>query len=109
MTVDEHVRKLAHREVLGLAIRLAIATLFAIPTFIFGIVAMSLLLNITLPSLGRRSIMGGKCFTNSWILFILATRFIFAADTFHRKAIKEIKSLWFHKILFKSRLPSLGL
>ena len=30
-------------EVLGLAIRLAIATLFAIPTFIFGIVAMSLL------------------------------------------------------------------
>ena len=63
VTVDEHVRKLARREVLGLAIRLAIATLFAFPHLYLVLLLCRCCLNITLPSLGRRSIMGRKCFT----------------------------------------------
>lgn len=110
VTVDEHVRKLAHREVLGLAIRLAIATLFAIPTFIFGIVAMSLLpKHHPFRVWVEDPLWVGNVSRNSWILFILATPvYFFAADTFHRKAIKEIKSLWFHKNSFKSRLLKFG-
>ena len=54
--------------------------------------------------------MGGNVSRNSWILFILATPVLFfAADTFHRKAIKEIKSLWFHKILLNLDYSSLAL
>lgn len=110
VSVDEHVRKLARREVLGIAIRLLIAFVFVIPTFIFGIVAMSLL-----PKSHRfriwveDPIWAGNVSRNTWILFILATPvYFFAADTFHRKAIKEVKSLWFHKNSFKARLFKFG-
>ncbi|KAL6451027.1 HMA5 Probable copper-transporting ATPase HMA5 [Candida maltosa Xu316] len=110
VSIDEHVRKLARRELLGLAIRLGIAAVFSIPTFIFGIVAMALLpkkhpFRIWVED----PLWVGNVSRNSWILFILATPvYFFAADTFHRKAFKEIKSLWFHKNSFKARLFKFG-
>ncbi|RCK63709.1 putative copper-transporting ATPase HMA5 [Candida viswanathii] len=110
VSVDEHVRRLARREVLGIAIRLGIAFVFIIPTFIFGIVAMSLL-----PKTHKFRIWVedplwvGNVSRNSWVLFILATPvYFFAADTFHRKALKEVKSLWFHKNSFKARIFKFG-
>ncbi|KAI3403007.2 hypothetical protein KGF56_004260 [Candida oxycetoniae] len=110
ISVDEHAKKLAQRELMSLAIRLGLATLFAIPTFIFGIVAMSLL-----PKSHRfrmwveDPIWVGNVSRNTWILFILATPvYFFAADSFHRKAILEVKSLWFHKNSFKQRIFKFG-
>ncbi|RLV94536.1 putative copper-transporting ATPase HMA5 [Spathaspora sp. JA1] len=110
VSIDEQVKLLAKREVLGLAIRLIVATIFVIPTFIFGIIAMSLL-----PKSNKfriwveEPIWVGNVSRNSWILLILATPiYFFVADTFHRKAFKEIKSLWFHKNSFTARLLRFG-
>ncbi|CAK9436901.1 uncharacterized protein LODBEIA_P14230 [Lodderomyces beijingensis] len=109
-SVDEHVRKLAQRELMNLALRLVLATLFAIPTFVFGIVAMSLLPKTHAFRMWVEDpIWVGNVSRATWILFILATPvYFFAADTFHRKAIKEIKSLWFHKNSFKQRIFKFG-
>ncbi|EGW32408.1 copper resistance-associated P-type ATPase [Spathaspora passalidarum NRRL Y-27907] len=110
VSIDEQVKLLAKRELLGLAIRLAAATVFVIPTFVFGIVAMSLL-----PKSNRfrmwveEPLWTGNVSRNSWILFLLATPiYFFVADTFHRKAIKEIRSLWVHKNSFTARLLRFG-
>ncbi|KAG5420545.1 hypothetical protein I9W82_002426 [Candida metapsilosis] len=110
VSVDEHIRKLAKSEVMNLALRLVLATVVAIPTFIFGIVAMSLLSkHHPFRVWVEEPIWVGNASRASWILLILATPvYLFAADTFHRKAIKEIKSLWLHKNSFKNRLLKFG-
>lgn len=110
VSVDEHIKKLARSEVMNLALRLVLATVFAIPTFIFGIVAMSLLSkHHPFRVWVEEPIWVGNASRASWILLILSTPvYLFAADTFHRKAIKEIKSLWLHKNSFKSRLLKFG-
>ncbi|KAI5958793.1 hypothetical protein KGF57_002227 [Candida theae] len=110
VSVDEHIRRLAKSEVMNLALRLILATAFAIPTFIFGIVAMSLLSKHHPVRIWvEEPIWVGNASRATWILLILATPvYLFAADTFHRKAIKEIKSLWLHKNPFKTRLLKFG-
>ncbi|KAG7663025.1 uncharacterized protein J8A68_003452 [[Candida] subhashii] len=110
MTTDEHLQRLARREVISIAARLILATLLVIPTFVFGIVAMSLLpKSHPFRIWVEEPLWVGNVSRNSWILFILATPvYFFAADTFHRKAIKEIKSLWMHKNSFKTRLFKFG-
>ncbi|CAD1808266.1 heavy metal translocating P-type ATPase family protein [Candida parapsilosis] len=110
VSVEEHIRKLTRSEVMNLALRLILATVFAIPTFILGIVAMSLLSkDHPLRIWVEQPIWVGNASRASWILLILSTPvYFFAADTFHRKAFKEIKSLWLHKSSFKSRLLKFG-
>ncbi|KAG2733693.1 hypothetical protein G9P44_003218 [Scheffersomyces stipitis] len=110
VSMDEHMRKLSKKEIVRVAVRLLIATVFAIPTFVFGIVAMSLL-----PSSHpfrmwvEDPLWAGNVSRNTWILLFLSTPvYFFAADIFHRKAIKEVKSLWLHKNSFKSRLFKFG-
>ena len=110
ISIDEHIRKLTRREMLAIAIRLAIATAFAIPTFIFGIVAMSLLPRTNSFRIWvEEPIWVGNVSRNSWILLILSTPvYFFAADIFHKKAIKEIKSLWVFKNSFTKRFFRFG-
>ncbi|KAM0470940.1 hypothetical protein ACHAP7_009276 [Fusarium lateritium] len=83
----KHQRALLYREILTI--------IFAIPTFILGIVYMSLL-----PDSNH-----GKMFLmKPWVsglsrldiaLFILATPvYFFAADVFHIRAIKEVRTMW---------------
>ncbi|KAM0355900.1 hypothetical protein ACHAPU_000288 [Fusarium lateritium] len=83
----KHQRALLYREILTI--------IFTIPTFILGIVYMSLL-----PDSNH-----GKMFLmKPWIsglsrldiaLFILATPvYFFAADVFHIRAIKEVRTMW---------------
>ncbi|CAI5757388.1 unnamed protein product [Candida verbasci] len=110
VSIDEQINKLAHKELLGLSIRLIIATIFAIPTFIFGIVAMALLRkNHPFRKWVEEPIWVGNVSRDVWILLILSTPvYFFAADTFHRKAIKEVKSLWIHKNSFTKRLFKFG-
>lgn len=74
VSVDEHIKKLARSEVMNLALRLVLATVFAIPTFIFGIVAMSLLSkHHPFRVWVEEPIWVGNASRASWILLILST------------------------------------
>ncbi|KAK6463768.1 copper-transporting P1-type ATPase [Scheffersomyces coipomensis] len=110
LSIDEHVKRLHKKELLAITGRLILTFVFAIPTFIFGIVAMSLL-----PSENKfrkwveEPLWTGNVSRVTWILFFLSTPvYLFAADVFHRKAIKEVLSLWLHKNSFKSRIFKFG-
>lgn len=94
-SLEERSRIAQHKHQLKLLYRAIFAFLMAIPTFIIGIVYMSL---IPSPNSSKDYLM------MPWVsgisrgqiaMFILATPvYIFAADVFHTRAIKEIKNLW---------------
>ncbi|KAL1603606.1 hypothetical protein SLS60_005194 [Paraconiothyrium brasiliense] len=95
-TIEDRAREMHARERRRVLFRLLLSVTIAIPTFIFGIVFMSLVKE-THPI--RRYVMqpmwAGNATRLSWALFILATPVYFlAADTFHRRAIKEVKAMW---------------
>ena len=94
-SLEERSRKLHAREQRRLLIRVLLTIAIAIPTFIVGIVFMSLV-----PSSDaiRRFFMHplhAGVSRSQWSLFILATPVYFlCADVFHRRALKELQSLW---------------
>ncbi|KAH7069246.1 E1-E2 ATPase-domain-containing protein [Paraphoma chrysanthemicola] len=95
-TIEERAREMHAQERKRILFRLVLCVVIAIPTFILGIVFMSLI-NSRHPI--RMYLMGtmwaGNVTRLSWALFILATPvYLFAADTFHRRAIKEVKAMW---------------
>lgn len=95
-TIEERARQMHAQERKRTLLRLTLCVIIAIPTFILGIVFMSL---ISAENPIRKYLMqpmwAGNVTRLSWALFILATPvYFFAADTFHRRAIKEIKALW---------------
>ncbi|CAM9024048.1 unnamed protein product [Wickerhamomyces anomalus] len=110
VSLDEHLRRIARLETLKIAYRLAITTVLAIPTFVFGIVGMSFLKK----SNGFRQWLDEALWTGNvsrmtWILFFLSTPvYFFAADIFHIKAIKEIRTLWKKHVPWKRRLFRFG-
>lgn len=110
VSIDEHLRKLAKQETMKIVRRLVLATVIAIPSFVFGIVGMSLVskhnsFRVWL----EEPIWAGNVSRMMWIVFILSTPvYFFAADVFHVKAIKEIRSLWIHKNSFKKRFFKFG-
>lgn len=95
-TIEERAREMHAQERKRILFRLILCIIFAIPSFILGIVFMSLI-NSKHPI--RRYLMvtmwAGNVTRLSWALFILSTPvYFFAADTFHRRAIKEVKAMW---------------
>lgn len=110
VTLDEHLRRIAKQETLKIAYRLALTTVLAIPTFVFGIVGMSLLPKMNPFKMWLdEPLWTGNVSRMTWILFFLATPvYFFAADIFHLKAFKEIRSLWKHKTPWKRRLFRFG-
>ncbi|KAF2831427.1 heavy metal translocatin [Ophiobolus disseminans] len=95
-TIEERAREMHAHERKRILFRLILCIIVAIPTFILGIVFMSLIKS-THPI--RKYLMGSMWAGNvtrlNWSLFILATPiYFFAADTFHRRAIKEIRAMW---------------
>jgi Cu+-exporting ATPase len=95
-TIEERARQMHAQERARILYRLILCVIVAIPTFVLGIVFMSL---ISSKSPIRMYLMGkmwaGNVTRLSWALFILATPvYFFAADTFHRRALKELRSLW---------------
>lgn len=110
VSVDEHVRALSKKETMRIVRRLVIAVVLAIPSFVFGVVGMSLV-----PTSNHfrmwldEPILAGNASRVTWILFFLSTpAYFFAADIFHVKAMKEIRSLWIHKSTFKKRFLKFG-
>ncbi|ORX95311.1 E1-E2 ATPase-domain-containing protein [Clohesyomyces aquaticus] len=95
-TIEERAREMHSRERKRILFRLALSITVAIPTFLLGIVFMSL---VSSRHPIRQYIMqpmwAGNVPRVSWALFILATPvFFFAADTFHVRALKELRAMW---------------
>ncbi|THH19785.1 hypothetical protein EW146_g1467 [Bondarzewia mesenterica] len=77
-SIEERARYMQYRERRHLLFQLVFSVIVAIPTFIIGIVYMSLVPNG----------FNGR-------LFFLATPVMFySAGTFHRRSLKEIRALW---------------
>ncbi|KAI1461073.1 heavy metal translocatin [Annulohypoxylon moriforme] len=93
-TVEERARQMHHRIRQRIFYRVLLSIAVAIPAFIIGIVYMALL---PTTNTGRQYLMQHlKGVTRAeWALLVMATPvYFFAADIFHRRAIKELYSLW---------------
>ncbi|KAH7399354.1 E1-E2 ATPase-domain-containing protein [Pyrenochaeta sp. MPI-SDFR-AT-0127] len=95
-TIEERAREMHAQERKRILYRLLLCVIIGIPSFILGIVFMSL---VDSKNPIRRYLMGtmwvGNVTRLSWALFILSTPvYFFAADTFHRRALKEVKAMW---------------
>lgn len=110
LTLEEHLKRLAQKSTREIIIRQIATTLVAIPTFIFGVVGMSLLKpNNAFRMWLEEPIWHGNVARVVWILFILSTPvYFFITDLFHRKALKEVRALWFQKNNWKRRLFKFG-
>jgi P-type Cu+ transporter len=94
-TLEDQSRALHDRRRREILIRVFGSVAIAIPTFAIGVLFMSLVP----PSNGTRQFLEGPLWANvsraQWALFIMATPvFLFCADLFHRKALKEVRATW---------------
>ncbi|KAI9767407.1 MAG: hypothetical protein M1835_007043, partial [Candelina submexicana] len=95
-TIEERSRGMQLHEQHRILRRLVLCLVIAIPTFLIGVVWMSL----DKPSSSTRNffeqpVWSGQATRTQWSLFILATPVMFfAADVFHIRAFKEIKAQW---------------
>ncbi|KAK6826540.1 hypothetical protein RU639_005453 [Aspergillus parasiticus] len=95
-SLEERSQAMHRRHQWQIARRLALSVLVAIPTFIIGIVYMSL---VSKDNPGRKyleeSMWAGQVSRIEWALFFMATPvYFFAADLFHRRMITELRALW---------------
>lgn len=96
LSLEERSRKMQVRERRHVVFRLGLSVIVAIPTFIIGIVLMSL---VHPSNVARQFVMrpvwAGYVSRAEWALFIIATPvYFFAADAFHRPALRELRALW---------------
>jgi cation transport ATPase len=96
LSLEERAQRIQEREQKRLLYRILLALIIAIPTFILGVVFMSLVKKRNSVRVYLEEPMwAGSARRLEWALFILATPVMFlAADLFHRRSIKEIASLW---------------
>ncbi|KAJ3801623.1 E1-E2 ATPase-domain-containing protein [Lentinula aff. detonsa] len=95
-TVEEVSRSIQQRERRNLLIRLLFTIVVAIPTFIIGIVYMSLVpAGDPTKTFFMEPMWTGNTSRAQWALFFLATPAMFySAGIFHRRSVKEIHALW---------------
>lgn len=76
--------------------RLLLSFVIAVPTFLIGVVWMSLVSSSNNTRMFfEKSTWSGSASRAEWALFLLASPIMFlAADMFHIRAIKEIRALW---------------
>ncbi|KAL6945443.1 hypothetical protein ACO0QE_002896 [Hanseniaspora vineae] len=94
-TMSEHLQKMARVELRSIVMRLVFTCVFVVPTFIFGVVVMSLLPkgNFFNQVMSHRVV--GNTDRTAWVLFGISTPVYFVADwPFHTKALKELFVLW---------------
>lgn len=94
-TLEERSHALHAQQQWRLLIRVALTIIIAIPTFIIGIVFMSLVPSSNHSRHWFMTPWKAQVSRSQWILFLLSTPVYFlAADVFHRRAIKEVHFLW---------------
>lgn len=96
LTLEERAEKMQYVERRALLLRLVFSVLIAIPTFIIGIVYMSLVPhNNSTRIYLMQPILNGMVSRIEWSLFFLATPVMFwSAGLFHRRSLREIRALW---------------
>ncbi|OAG40427.1 hypothetical protein AYO21_05327 [Fonsecaea monophora] len=95
-TLEERSRRLQRKEMKHILWRLLFTGIVAIPTFIVGVVYMSL---VPKSNSTRRwweqPILAGQAMRLEWALFFMTTPVMFfGTDLFHSRAYKEIKAMW---------------
>ncbi|KAK9342673.1 hypothetical protein V1522DRAFT_415410 [Lipomyces starkeyi] len=109
-TLEERAQRIALQERRRLVFRMVLSIVVAIPTLILGVIMMMLLPTSNYyHQYVMQPMWAGRVGRGIWALFFLATVvYFFAADIFHTKAIKEIKSLWKPGVPFTRRLFRFG-
>ncbi|OQV07013.1 hypothetical protein CLAIMM_11506 [Cladophialophora immunda] len=95
-TLEERSRRLQRKEMKHILWRLLFTGIVAIPTFIIGVVYMSLVpeSNPT-RQWWEQPILAGQAMRIEWALFFMTTPVMcFGTDLFHVRAYKEIKAMW---------------
>lgn len=95
-SLEELGRQMQAREQRNILMRLIFTFIVAIPTFVIGIVCMSLL-KADHPKrvFFMESMWIGKVSRAEWALFFLATPVMcYGSDIFHRRSFKEIRATW---------------
>ncbi|KAH8113464.1 heavy metal translocatin [Phellopilus nigrolimitatus] len=95
-SLEERARLLHAQEQRRLLLRFVSAVVVAIPTFIIGIVYMSLVPKTDATRMWfMRPMWTGNASRAQWALFFLATPVMFfSAGQFHRRSLKELYALW---------------
>ncbi|KAJ5240034.1 hypothetical protein N7468_004653 [Penicillium chermesinum] len=95
-TLEERSQKINAREQRRLLLRTGLSIAVAIPTFLITIVFMSLVpLENHLRQFFMQPMWSGEVRRGDWASFLMACPvYFFAADIFHRRALKEIFALW---------------
>ncbi|KAF8469132.1 E1-E2 ATPase-domain-containing protein [Kalaharituber pfeilii] len=95
-TIEERSRHIQRTELRRFIIRAILCIIIAIPTFMIGIVWMSLVpKDNKIRQYWESQMWSGRATRLEWALFFLSTPVQFViADVFHVRAIKEIRSLW---------------
>ena len=98
-TDEERSSKIRRKHRNEILRRLVLAVVVAIPTFIIGIVYMSLVPKTNTTRMWfEKPIWTGNVTREEWALFIMTTPvYFFAADFFHSGALKDLRSLWRRK------------
>ncbi|TGZ82591.1 heavy metal translocatin [Ascodesmis nigricans] len=95
-SIEERAQKIQRRERHDLLLRLLVCLICAIPTFLIGIVWMTLVS----PDNAQRvffeqKMWAGEVTRIEWALLILSTPvMVYCAYPFHRRAVKEIVAMW---------------
>ena len=95
-SLEDRARSVQARERHSLLHRLGFSFIVAVPTFIIGVVFMSL---VSAKDPTRKYLMEPMWMGNAsriqWSLFFLATPVMFySAGSFHKRSLKEINALW---------------
>lgn len=95
-SIEQRSRVMQIHEQRRLARRLLLSFAVAIPTFLIGVVWMSLVPRSNgIRMFFEKPMWSGQATRAEWALFILSSPVMFlAADMFHIRAIKEIRVLW---------------
>ncbi|KAL8946179.1 MAG: hypothetical protein Q9222_007392, partial [Ikaeria aurantiellina] len=95
-SMEDLSQSMQAQERLKILWRLALSAVLAVPTFLIGVVWMSLVpAENAMRTYIETKIGPGTVTLAQWCLFGLATPVMFfAADVFHRRAIKEVYALW---------------
>jgi Cu+-exporting ATPase len=96
LSLEDRARLLRAKEKRSLLYRLGFSVILAIPTFIIGVVFMSI---VSPQNPTRKFVMepmwSGNASRLQWSLFFLATPVMFySAGSFHRRSLKEVHALW---------------
>jgi cation transport ATPase len=95
-SLEERARQMQIREQRQLLLRITLTFIIAIPTFLVGVVFMSLVNSENaVRTYLEEEMWAGRASRFEWALFILSTPVMFfAADIFHRRSFEEIVTLW---------------